>query len=400
MNISSFYITKKNKLYENILLLFILSILTYFLVFSNINFKIVSDVVNVFLKILVPSLFPFILFSNILSLSGCFNLIANSKICKLIKLFFRISTYSASAVIFGFLFGYPNGARYINELYEKNRISYKEAEYLLLFINNASPTFILSSVGIGMLKNIRIGSLLLISHIISSILVGIIYRFKYNLCKEIKKTTDNNYYIDSSYNQTNFNFSFNILYTSISKSLLTLGFIFGFMTVFTLLYNYVITILEYILPVNNNIKYSFLSIMEISSGLKNFTSLNISLKAILPFISFFLGFSSLSIIFQIFSCVYLNKFKLQKILKGKFIHGILSAIVTYALVNIPYVYEYINSGKEVNLNIDKKIITNNIFNNHIIISLIIFILHLLLFAIYILYKKKRLAKNLIVSKGG
>lgn len=388
MNISSFYITKKHTLYENLLLTFTISILAYFLVFSKTNFEILVNIVDVFLEILVPSLFPFILFGNILTSSGCFELIASSKFCKITSLVLKISTYSASAIVFGFLFGYPNGARYVNGLYEKKKISFSEAEYLLLFVNNASPTFILSSIGIGMLKNIKIGVVLLISHILSSILIGIIFRFRYTINKEVRKNNNHQYYIK----QNDLKLSFDVLYTSISKSLLTLGIIFGFMTIFTLLYSYIITLFKYILPISNNIKPYILSFMEVSSGLKQLTDIQLNLKTLLPVISFFLGFSSLSIIFQIFSCVYLNKFKLNNLLKGKFMHGIFSFVITYILVNIPSIYEYINGSKEVNLNINY-LLQDSFKYSHITISFIISLIYLFVFTIFLLHKKKRLSKK-------
>jgi hypothetical protein len=68
----------------------------------------------------------------------------------------------------------------------------------------------------------------------------------------------------------------------------------------------------------------------------------------------FLGFSSLSIILQLFSCIYTNNFKLKILIKGKLLHGILSCIITYILVNIPIVYQYINTSKTVNNTIDKE----------------------------------------------
>lgn len=173
MNISSFYVSNKNKLRENILLFLIISILAYFIIFSKSNFQIMSDIISIFINIIVPSLFPFILFGNILTSSGYFYLIAKSKLCLLLQKIFNTSYHGTSAIIFGFLFGYPNGARYINDLYMENKISHKEAEYLLLFVNNASPTFILSSIGIGMFGNISIGVILLISHVIASILIRI-----------------------------------------------------------------------------------------------------------------------------------------------------------------------------------------------------------------------------------
>ena len=392
MNISSFYITKKHNLYENLLLTFTISILAYFLVFSKTNFEILVNIVDVFLEILVPSLFPFILFGNILTSSGCFELIASSKFCKIISLVLKISTYSVCAIIFGFLFGYPNGARYVNELYEKKKISFSEAEYLLLFVNNASPTFILSSIGIGMLKNIKLGVILLISHILSSILIGIIFRVRYTINTDISNTNNSKYYIKETKKQINLKLSFDVLYTSISKSLLTLGIIFGFMTISTLLYSYVITILEYVLPLSDNIKTYILSFMEVSSGLKQLTDIQLNLKILLPVISFFLGFSSLSIIFQIFSCVYLNKFKLSNLLKGKFMHGIFSFVITYILVNIPSIYEYINGSKEVNLNINY-LLQDSFKYSHITISFIISLIYLFVFTIFLLYKKKRLSNK-------
>jgi len=399
MNISSFYINKKNKLFKNILLFFILSILAYFLVFSKTNFQIMSNTVNIFLEILVPSLFPFILFSNLLTLSSSFNLIAKSKFNKLIKKVFKISSSAASSIIFGFLFGYPNGARYVNELYEKKKINYDEAEYLLLFVNNASPNFILSSVGIGMLQSIQTGVVLLVSHIFGAILIGLIYRFRYRLNKHEKYCKDTNYNVYNSYNNTMI-FSFDVLYNSILKSLLTLGIIFGFITIFILLYNYIISIIINIIDIDNTIKSALLCVMEVSSGLEEFTKLNLSLKNMLPFVSFFLGFSSLSIIFQVFSCVYLSKFKLKNILKGKLLHGIFSFLITYILINIPYVYEYINIGKEVNSNIDSAIKYANL-SNHTLISLVIFTIHILIFCIFILVnKKKRLRKSLNRFKRG
>ncbi len=385
MNIYSFYINKKNKFIQNILLFFMITILSYFLVFSNTNFKIMSDIIEVFINILLPSLFPYILLSNILSNSGCFELIATSKLNVLIQKIFKTSSYGASAIIFGFLFGYPNGAKYVNDLYSKKKISYKEGEYLLLFVNNASPTFILSSVGIGMFKNIRIGILLLLIHIISSVIIGILYSCKYKLYCKLKKE---NVHIDNNYNNcvNTLNLSFNTIYESISKSLITMGIIFGFMTIFILLHNYLITLIN----INKTVSICLLPFMEISSGLKQISYLNIDLNILLTLTSLFLGFSSLSIILQLFSCIYTSNFKLKILIKGKLLHGILSCIITYILVNIPIVYQYINTSKTVNNTIDKTFNANTLYTNHIFISLLIFLVLSFFTYIFVILKRKRL----------
>lgn len=183
-----------------------------------------------------------------------------------------------------------------------------------------------------------------------------------------------------------FNTSFDVIYSSILKTFKTLGIILGFMAISTYVYNFIISLLN----VNAITKSCMLCIMEISSGLKNLININIGFESTLCIVSFFLGFSSLSIIFQIFSCVYLNKFKLTNLLEGKLLHGIFSCIITYILINIPRVYEYVNIYKEVIFNIDRNVVDLYIISNHIFISLIISTVCIIILTIYLYITKKRL----------
>ena len=376
MKFISFSLNKKHKLINFLSLIIMVYILAYFLVFSKSNFQIMSSIVRIFLEIVMPSLFPFILFSNILIYSNFFELFKKSAICKLIGKFFGINKTCASSVLFGFLFGYPNGSKFVNELYNCKKISYKEAEYLLLFINNSSPAFILSSVGIGMFKNIYVGVLLLFSHITASVIIGKIYSYKY--IKEINKK-------DMLEKNTNCALTFDAIAKSITSTLKTMGMILGFMTIFTILNNLV---LSFVGTNHELIKSISLCILELTGGLNNLMNENISFKALITLNSAFLGFSSLSIIFQIFSTVYLNNFKIKTILKGKLLHGIISLIITYILVNIPQIYEYINKASKVNYTLFKanaKI--ENYLNYSILITTIIISVYLFF---CILLKKKRL----------
>lgn len=379
MKIFSVYINNKNRILQTIIIFFILTILSYFLVFSRSNYEITFNIVNIFITTIVPSLFPFILFSNILIYSNYFMLIANTSINRIIKRFFNISTYSASAVLFGFLFGYPNGARYVHELYEDRKITFKEVEYLLTFINNSSPAFILSTIGIGMFQNIRIGVLLLISHILASILIGKIFRYKHLRKEKINDINIANFKYD---------LSFETITKAITKSIWTMCIIFGFMVIFILTHNYIFKILELIFKPNDYIYTFTLGIMELTSGLSKIMLLPINFKSLIILISFILGFSSLSINFQIFSCVYENSFKLKNIIVSKFLHGILSSVITYILISIPQIYEYINISKEVN-NTLYEFNYKNILDNHLFITLVIFLLHILTFLL-LATKKKRL----------
>ena len=77
----------------------------------------------------------------------------------------------------GIISGYPVGAKVVCNLYDNKICSKSEAERLIAFTSNSGPIFILGSVGISLLGNAQIGKILLIAHILSSLFVGIIFRF-------------------------------------------------------------------------------------------------------------------------------------------------------------------------------------------------------------------------------
>ena len=154
---------------KNILNIVIFCIsLSVLLIFSKDNFENVKKSVSIFISSIIPSLFPFIFFTEFILNTDILGTI--QKTCgKFLSKFFNISEKSSPAVITGFLCGFPMGAKTVSKLYEDSEISKYEADKLLLFINNCNPAFILSTIGIGIFHNIYIGILLAISHYISSI---------------------------------------------------------------------------------------------------------------------------------------------------------------------------------------------------------------------------------------
>ena len=107
----------------------------------------------------IPSLLPFIIGANILSMTGFINLIgvASEPITR--KLF-KISGYGAFALIMGFISGYPIGAKITASLYENNKITKSEAQKLIMFTNNSGPLFILGTVAVSMLNLPKAGTLI------------------------------------------------------------------------------------------------------------------------------------------------------------------------------------------------------------------------------------------------
>lgn len=94
---------------------------------------------EVCLHTVLPSLFPFIFLSSILStalLSSNFQ--GNSALSKL----YRIPQGAEGILLTGILGGYPVGARCIGEVVAEGRLSRPDAERMLVFCNAAGPAFI------------------------------------------------------------------------------------------------------------------------------------------------------------------------------------------------------------------------------------------------------------------
>lgn len=94
-------------------------------------------------KNLVPVLLPFMFLSNLLIRLDCV-LLLTGLIHPLLGRLFGTSLYGSYAVLAGFLFGCPMGAKVTGDLLSKNLICEEEAGYLVSFVNNLSPAFIIS----------------------------------------------------------------------------------------------------------------------------------------------------------------------------------------------------------------------------------------------------------------
>ena len=97
-------------------------------------------------NLIVPALFPFFILSSLLISTG-----GAARFGRLLSgvmgIWFHQPGTSASALVLGFLGGYPVGAKTVCTLYEEKLCDRTQAEHLLLFCNNAGPAFILGAAG-------------------------------------------------------------------------------------------------------------------------------------------------------------------------------------------------------------------------------------------------------------
>ncbi len=102
-----------------------------------------SEGLLLWFQILFPTLFPFLLITDLLMATGGIRMI--SKVLSVpFGILFRVSGEGTFAVVAGFLCGYPMGAKITADLIRNQSISVEEGTYLLSFCNNTSPIFIIN----------------------------------------------------------------------------------------------------------------------------------------------------------------------------------------------------------------------------------------------------------------
>ena len=289
--------------------------------------------VNLVVKTIIPTIFPFSVICNLLISYdgvGLYSKILGPILCKPLKL----SKSSSFPIVASFLSGYPLGCKYCCDLYSLGYIDRKEFERLLNIASNASPMFIIGSIGATMLGDIRLGFILLIGNYLSSIIVGILTINNSKTSLALKELPKNN---------------INVNFGSALKSALDNGINTTLQVgAFVVLFSIIISIIKnntYISIVFYNIeeflnlpKYSiyglFLGSVEFTNGCKLITTLPLTLPFKLAIISFICSFSGLSVIAQISSFVYKYDISIAKYSFIKFIQGIISFSITFIISSV------------------------------------------------------------------
>ena len=192
-------ISLKKNLLSILTILFIIALILY----SKSNIQSAREGLNLWLNNVVPSLFPFFIATEILVNTNVITVLGKL-LEKPVSKIFNVPGEGAFALIMGMICGYPTGAKIVTELKAKQVLTLEEAERLLAYTNNSGPLFILGTVGVTMLGSEQIGKILLISHLISCLIVGLIFKTwknsffgdtskKMNFSKAIEETPQKNH---------------------------------------------------------------------------------------------------------------------------------------------------------------------------------------------------------------
>lgn len=320
-------------------ILFILFILAL-LVFSNSNMQATKSGLNLWVNSVVPSLFPFLVATELLSYTSVVTFIGR-KLDKFMWPIFNMPGTAAYPLVLGMISGYPIGAKAVCNLYSQGLFTKKEAELLLAYTNNSGPLFIIGTVGISMFGSTTIGFILLFTHILASISVGIIFG---KFLKKEKRMTNTDFKKMSNKKVT-FSSLGEVLSNSIMNSIKTILIIGGFVVIFSViisilrqsgLISIISNILSHIFGNSDFISGILIGIIELTNGLNVVSNIHIKEISINILIcAFLLGFAGFSIMFQILSIVSKEKLSIRPYIIGKIIQGILATLYTFVILQLP-----------------------------------------------------------------
>ncbi len=135
----------------------------------------VRNALSVCAKTVIPSLFPFMILSNLMvrlgTADGLGRLLAPP-----FRRLFGLDGACASALLLGAVSGFPVGAKSILSIYREGGCSKEDAERTLAFCNNTGPAFVIAGIGGGFFGDMKIGVSLYIIQITAALAVGLLMR--------------------------------------------------------------------------------------------------------------------------------------------------------------------------------------------------------------------------------
>lgn len=279
------------------LIIILLMIVSIFIYHDNVTNSIKNATI-LFQNKIFPSLFPFIILSPFLINYGFLNVVKRL-IGPLTKKLFNLSATASYVFIMSLLSGFPGSAIYAKELYDKNIITKKEIEHLILFCHFSNPIFIMTMIT-------DKPFLILAVHYLLSIFIGILLKNK----DTVHKANPSIIQEPNSF--------FKIFTSAIKNGMDNALFILGVIVFFFMISSII----------NHPITNIFL---EVSQGLNYIKELNISNQLKAAISGSLLSFGGLSVHLQTYGIVSNLDFNYLKYLKTRLLHALLSFTIIFLL---------------------------------------------------------------------
>lgn len=311
------------KIRSTVVICLLLTITFFIITYSNDVIESVSFSISIWRDNLFPSLFPFFVISNLLLNYGFVDILG-ILLKDIMEKYFNLPGECGFVLAASLFSGFPSGAKYTKDLVDNNKITLKQAARLLTFTHYSNPLFIYGMVGNILLCNKALATIILISHIVSNLLIGMIFSGKREK-KKFEKYEPTLHKIktpDKSFGE--------LLSNSIFDTLKTLFLLLGIVTSFLV----VSTIINNIIPLDNTNQALLSGLLEMTQGVRLVSALQHTqlIKAML--ISSIISFGGLSVHMQVLSIISSSKIKYKPFFLARILHAILAPLLVFILYTI------------------------------------------------------------------
>lgn len=307
----------------------VFTIILAIVVSPKIYIEAFSNGILVWATILLPTIFPLIFFTKLLTDLGIVGTIASK--FNITQKLFKTPPISAYAFMVSILSGYPVGAKVVSDLYGGGYINKNDAFKMCTFTSNSGPMFIYGSVGIGMLFSRALGFIMLISHILGAIFNGILYR---NYKQKNSTILSKQFEIKNKFS----------LGETMADSVLSILIIGGFISIFFIIieifkvfniFGPIAAFFSHLTSIDSSIFISiFNGILEITHGCLDITSLAISPFATTIICCGIITFGGIATMLQAFAFLQKIGMRLGFFLLQKTTHTIFSVSICALLLLI------------------------------------------------------------------
>lgn len=315
------------KYLRSVLIMIILIFISFeILTESESILKAVKFSLTIFKENIFPSLFPFFVLSSLLIKYGFVELIGNlSK--TLMNKFFKINSKCAFIFFMSIISGNPSNAKYTRELYLNGDIDKYEANKILSFSSFTSPLFIVGMVST-LIGSKKAGTIVLICHYLSNIIIGFFLRSYHPSKKEEK--TNLKYAIKKMHEKRTSNKENlgQIITNSLNESINSLLLILGVITICLI----ITTIINNNININNTTQSVLNGLIEMTQGLKYLSLENISIKTKATLSAMIISFGGISIHLQTMSILSDTDIKYFPFLLSRIIASLISAFLVFLLL--------------------------------------------------------------------
>ena len=279
---------------------------------------------DICVKSIIPSLFPFFVVSSLMTNTGLTAKIGRA-LSPVSARLFHTSGCGGAAFIIGVTGGYPLGAAYVADAYKCGQISREEAERLIVFCNNSGPAFIIGAVGVGVFRSAAVGLFLYAVHILAAMLYGVIFTGN--------EKTDAHF--ASSAPDTVFSKALTeAVKSSVGAMINVCGFVVAFSALVALLdAGGAFSVLTGRLSALTGYELSYCralltGILELGSGIGSMTELKCTPQS-LALAAFILGWGGVSVHFQSFSVIAETDIKASRYIFGRLVIAVFGAVIAF-----------------------------------------------------------------------